>query len=138
MAGTPTGLFRRFAHPLLQEQSGTARQTRQNIHHTIQYRKARSAASQTPSEHRNAQGMVTGGRREEAVGHRPPPVEGGGMATLAHQNRTIAIASDFRINGAKSPEIPQLLSGSEIAARNRKSLATFRRTLTSQCSIALS
>ena len=26
---------------------------------------------------------------------------------LAHQNRTIAIASDFRIDGAKSPEIPQ-------------------------------
>ena len=27
--------------------------------------------------------------------------------TLAHQNRTIAIASDFRVDGAKSPEIPQ-------------------------------
>ena len=26
---------------------------------------------------------------------------------LAHQNRTIAIASDFRVDGAKSPEIPQ-------------------------------
>ena len=25
---------------------------------------------------------------------------------LAHQNRTIAIASDFRVDGAKSPEIP--------------------------------
>ena len=28
-------------------------------------------------------------------------------ANLAHQNRTIAIASDFRADGAKSPEIPQ-------------------------------
>ena len=28
-------------------------------------------------------------------------------STLAHQNRTIAIASDFRIDGAKSPEILQ-------------------------------
>ena len=59
---------------------------------------------------------------------------------LAHQNRTIAIASDFRVDGAKSPEIlhKEEVLGSEIAARNRKSLATFHRTLKSQCSIALS
>ena len=59
---------------------------------------------------------------------------------LAHQNRTIAIASDFRVDRAKSPEIPQKegVLGSEIAARNRKSLATFYRTLKSQCSIAVS
>ena len=59
---------------------------------------------------------------------------------LAHQNRTIAIASDFRVDGAKSPEIPQKegVLGSQIAARNRKSLATFHRTLKSQCNIALS
>ena len=59
------------------------------------------------------------------------------LLTLAHQNRTIAIASDFRVGGAKSPEIPQKkgLLDSEIAARNRKSLATFHRTLKSQCSI---
>ena len=60
--------------------------------------------------------------------------------SLAHQNRTIAIASDFRVDGAKSPEIAQKegVLGSEIAARNRKSLATFHRTLKSQCSIAFS
>ena len=60
--------------------------------------------------------------------------------TLAHQNRTIAIASDFRVGGAKSPEIPQqeLVLGSEIAVRNRRSLATFHRTLKSQCIIAFS
>ena len=59
---------------------------------------------------------------------------------LAHQNRTIAIASDFRVDEAKSPEIPQKegVLGSEITARNRKSLATFHRTLKSQCSIAFS
>ena len=59
---------------------------------------------------------------------------------LAHQNRTIAIASDFRVDGAKSPEILQKeeVLGSEIAARNRKSLATFHRTLKSQCSILVS
>ena len=36
----------------------------------------------------------------------------------AHQNRTIAIASDFRVDGAKSPNIPQKegVSGSEIPA----------------------
>ena len=53
---------------------------------------------------------------------------------LAHQNRTIAIASDVRVDGAKSPEILQKeeVSGSEIATRNRKSLATFHRTLESQ------
>ena len=47
---------------------------------------------------------------------------------LARQRiRTIAIASDFRVDGAKSPEIPQKegVLGSEIATRNRKSLATF-------------
>ena len=61
-------------------------------------------------------------------------------SALTHQNRTIAIASDFRVDGAKSPEILQKeeVLGSEIAARNRKSLATFHRTLKSQCSIALS
>ena len=59
---------------------------------------------------------------------------------LAHQNRTIAIASDFRVDGAKSPEISQKegVLGSEIATRNRKSLATFHRALKSQCSIAFS
>ena len=60
--------------------------------------------------------------------------------SLVHQNRTIAIASDFRVDGAKSPEIPQKegVLGSAIAARNRKSLATFHRTLKSQCGIAFS
>ena len=64
----------------------------------------------------------------------------GGKLTLAHQNRTIAIASDYRVDCAKSSEIPQKkgVLGSEIAARNRKSLATFHRTLKSQCNIALS
>ena len=58
------------------------------------------------------------------------------ISGLAHQNRTIASASDFRVDWAKSPEIPQKegVLGSEIAARNRKSLATFHRTLKSQCS----
>ena len=62
------------------------------------------------------------------------------IGSLAHQNRTIAIASDFRVDGAKSPEIPQQegVLGSDIAARNRKSLATFHRTLKSQCIIAVS
>ena len=62
------------------------------------------------------------------------------LMSLAHQNRTIAIASDFRVDGAKSPEIPQKegVLGSEIAARNRRSLASFHRTLKSQCIIAVS
>ena len=65
-------------------------------------------------------------------------VDGRRDCNLEHQNRTIAIASDFRVDGAKSPEIPQKerVLGSEIAARNRKSLATFHRSLKSQCSIA--
>ena len=59
---------------------------------------------------------------------------------LAHQNRTIAIASGFRVDGVKSPEIleKERVSGTEIAARNRKSLATVHRTHKLQCSIALS
>ena len=50
--------------------------------------------------------------------------------SLAHQNRTTA-ASDFRVDGARSPEFPQKEGawGSDIAAGNRKSLATFHRTL---------
>ena len=46
---------------------------------------------------------------------------------LAHQNRTIAIASDFRVDGAKSPEILQKQGdlGSEIAAQNRKIASDF-------------
>ena len=55
-----------------------------------------------------------------------------GIHRLAHQNRTIAIASDFifRVDGAKSPEILEKegVSASEIATRNRKSLATFHCT----------
>ena len=53
------------------------------------------------------------------------------LAVLAHQNRTIAIASDFRVDGAKSPEARQKegVLGKEMAARNRKSLATFHRNL---------
>ena len=59
------------------------------------------------------------------------------MLRLSAPKRTIAIASDFRVNGAKSPDFLQKegVLGSEIAARNRKSLATFHRTLKSQCSI---
>ena len=62
------------------------------------------------------------------------------LCSLAHQNCTIAIASNFRVDWAKSPEIPQKegVLGSEIAAQNRKSLATFHCTLKSQCSIAFS
>ena len=69
-----------------------------------------------------------------------PRVRNCALKTLAHQNRTITIARDFRVDGAKSPEIPQKKGalGSEIAARNRKSLATFHRTLKSQCSTAFS
>ena len=56
------------------------------------------------------------------------------------ENRTIAIASDFRVDGAKSPEILQKEGGlgSEIAAQNRESLPTFHHTLKSQYSIAFS
>ena len=62
------------------------------------------------------------------------------LLSLARQNRTIASASDLRVDGAKSPEIPQKEGalGPEIANQNRKSLATFHRTLKSQCSIAFS
>ena len=58
---------------------------------------------------------------------------------LAHQNRTIAIVVDIRLDRAKSPEIPQKQGapGLEIAARSRKSRASFHRTLKSQCGIAL-
>ena len=71
----------------------------------------------------------------------------GGGATKTHctamdpvaANRRLN-ASDFRVDGAKSPEILQkeAVLGSDIPARNRKSLATFHRTLKSQCSIAFS
>ena len=90
------------------------------------------AAPSPPVQERNAQHMF--------LQHGGAHAEIWASKNLAHQNRTIAIASDFRVDGAKSPEIPQKegVLGSEIAARNRKSLATFHRTLKSQCSIALS
>ena len=63
-----------------------------------------------------------------------------GTQNLAHQNRTIAMASDFRVDGAKSPEISQKerVLGPEIAARNHRTQANFHRTLKLQCSIAFS
>ena len=47
--------------------------------------------------------------------------------------------ADFRLDWAKSTEIHQKegVSGSEIVARNRKSLATFHCTLKSQCNCTL-
>ena len=53
---------------------------------------------------------------------------------------TFARFPDVRADGPKSPEIRQKggVSGSEIAAPNRKSLATFHRTLKSQCSTSSS
>ena len=56
---------------------------------------------------------------------------GDSWSIVREEDRTIAIASDFRVDGAKLPEIPQKegASVSEIATRNRKSLATFHRTL---------
>ena len=85
-----------------------------------------------------ARAVSGGGREEAAEPNYPPRKTIRCVFCLAHQNRTIAIASDFRVGGAKSPEIPQKegVLGSDIAARNRKSLATFHRTLESQCSIA--
>ena len=73
-------------------------------------------------------------------GYKRQLLEVSNLLGLAHQNRTIAIASDFRVDRAKSPEIPQKegVLDSDIAARNRKSLATFHRTLKSQCRIAFS
>ena len=79
-------------------------------------------------------------RIEQSSGHRSTEKVNGNVRinvdaryhlNLAHQNRAIAIASDFRVDGAKSPEIPQQegVLGSEIAALNRRSLATFHRTL---------
>ena len=83
---------------------------------------------------------LPGGKHAEVAGLLPPLFSIFGPLGFAHQNRTIAIASDFRVDRAKSPEIPQKegVLGSEIAARNRRSLATFHRTLKSQCSIAFS
>ena len=56
-----------------------------------------------------------------------------GDALIAHQNRTIAIAIDFRVDGAKSPGVPQKKgfgaqkSQPEIADRQRLSIAPLNR-----------
>ena len=58
------------------------------------------------------------------------------VCNLAHQNRTIAIASDFRVDEAKSPEIPQNEGfwaqklQLEIANRQRLSIAPLDRNAT--------
>ena len=68
------------------------------------------------------------------------PKKSGEAEHLAHQDCTIAIDSDFCVDRAKSADLPQKewVLGSDVAARNRKSLATFQRTLDLQWSIALS
>ena len=48
---------------------------------------------------------------------------------LSAPNRTIAIDSDFRVDGAKIARTPAEISG--LGLRNRKSLATVHRTLKS-------
>ena len=77
--------------------------------------------------------VFRGGSPREVL---PPPPWRSLAMRLAHQNRTIAIASDFRVDRTKLPEIPQKGFGPEIAARNRKSLAPFHRTLKSQCKVS--
>ena len=105
----------------------------------IHYRKHEAQARRQHSEHGNAQEGFPGATTRRWADTGPLRVFQT-IFRLAHQNRTIAIASGFRVDGAKSPEILQKEAdlGSDIAARNRKSLATFHRTLKSQCSIAVS
>ena len=43
------------------------------------------------------------------------------LLVLAHQNRTIAIASDFRVDGAKSPECPRERMGFGVGSRSSRS-----------------
>ena len=59
------------------------------------------------------------------------------LRTKIAQSQSLANSA---LTEQKSPEIPQKegVLGEEIAARNRRSLATFHRTLKSQCSIAFS
>ena len=54
---------------------------------------------------------------------------------LAHQNRTIAVAGGFRVDQAKSPEIPQEegFLGSEIAARKSQIASNFRSIAPLNC-----
>ena len=56
---------------------------------------------------------------------------------LAHQNRTIAIASDFRVDRSQIARNPTERRDFWLGKRKRKSLVTFHRALQSQCSIAL-
>ena len=118
-------------------------QTRQD-HNTRPYniarteRKLADSIPNTETRKRGFQGPPRGGGQTQA-----PLIKKTWGMFLAHQNRTIAIASDFRIDGAKSPEIVQKkrdfgLKITAITTRNRKSLATFHRTLKSQCKTALS
>ena len=108
---------------------------------TTYYRITLCTSTQTTARTRKRARAVSGGGREEAAEpNYPPRLWVLSLAALAHQNRTIAIASDFRVDGAKSPESRKKEEGlgSEIAARNRQSLATFHSTLKLQCSIAFS
>ena len=78
---------------------------------------------------------------------RPTQSKAGQTQTLAHQNRTTAIASDFRIDGAKSLEIPQeemvlglrsRNSKSQIASGSGLSIAPLNRNAKSPKSLAIS
>ena len=94
-AMTPKGLFRRLAHPYKQatERDSMTDKTKRTPYHTISQSKERSIADthRTPKRAR----VVSGGRREEAVGHRPPPRNAAQRvpldAQIANRNR-----SDFK------------------------------------------
>ena len=98
---TPKGCVPTLRPPFWQKQSGTARQTRQNLHRTIQYRK-QGAQHRRHSPNTETRKGGFQGRDGDAVGHRPQLLDGC-LLRLAHQNRTIATASDFHIDGARHP-----------------------------------
>ena len=72
--------------------------------------------------HYQCRGPLPGGADADGVGPNSPPIPAPEkLPSLAHQNRTIAIASDFRVDGAKSQEIPQKegVLGSEVAPKSQ-------------------
>ena len=67
---TPKGCVPTLRPPSWQKQSGTARQTRQSLHHTIQYRKQGAQHRRHPPNTGTRKGGFQG-RDGDAVGHRP-------------------------------------------------------------------
>ena len=97
-AMTSEGLFRRLAHSFLATIDKDTRQTRSTTY-SISYNIASKRRNDADTQQtRKLARVISSGPRAEGIGHSPPPNLHLHQELSAHQNRTIAIASDFCVD----------------------------------------